>query len=194
MNTKNNLAIRLLRGLVPTLAALAGTLACDLNATSVDADASGDTPIDIRRYEQGVDGAALADENCPYPQWDCTQLAPACARDVSQGAALGCVCNRSRPLTVADCDADESLFCLAGTGLQGQTTWDGNAHIQCACAPTPPENQGEAGSHTCSQLFRQTTADISMRVATGGCGRNWCFPSTFSGLRSYGYDLMCACQ
>jgi hypothetical protein len=120
MNTRNNSASRPLLRLAPALAALAGALAlgCDLNATSVDADPA---HVDVHRYEQGVNGATLADENCPFEQWDCSQLSAACARDVSLGAALGCVCNRSRPVTVAECGPDESLFCLTGSGSSSRT-------------------------------------------------------------------------
>ena len=151
-------------------------LGCDAYETSAEPDSGGQWRIDLGRYEQAATEVVPADGSCPFAQWDCTQLAPACARDVSQGAGLGCFCNRSRPLTIKDCGADESIYCLDGTQTS-QQAWNGRAQIQCACVEDPPANRGdEVGTKLCSRLFNQSATTMTVTAPAVGCGRNWCDP------------------
>lgn len=183
MNLENKSATRYARRLVHASLWLAGALAlgCDLNERSADPEVDAGPVANPERYAQGADGSVPADENCPYPQWDCTQLPPACERDVSQGAALGCFCNRLRPLSHSDCAYEERFFCLAGAGGSDPPTWYNRAHIQCSCVPDPPA----AWIDTCLQLFQQTAATMDVDVPPHGCGRNACTPD---------WDAACVCK
>lgn len=186
MSSSHHALSRFKSRVLTTLFALTGALAfgCDAYETSAEPD-SGAWRVDLRRYEQGLDGAVPADGSCPFAQWDCTQLAPACSRDVVQGSALGCFCNRSRPLTIEDCGADEKIYCLDGTQTSEQA-WNGRAQIQCACAGAPPNDQSDVSMNTCLRLFEQSAT--TMKVVTppeGGCGRNFCPPPP--------NQFMCAC-
>ena len=89
------------------------------------------------RGGSGGGGGAAAD--CPPAQWDCSGLGLTCSYDLSGvGRPKGCVCDPTRPKSVADCRANEDLICLAGYADQPDVqSWDGLRHVQCACVPGP---------------------------------------------------------
>jgi hypothetical protein len=136
------------------------------------------------------------DDGCPYAQWDCSQLTPACIRDLSQGlAGTGCFCNSARPLTVTDCAANESLFCLQAIGLGSPDTWDYTNHIQCSCAPTPAATDYEAAANTCLDVFPgQTRFNLTAYLpASTTCDSTGtvCTATSADVLRQEG--IMCGC-
>ncbi|MEO7036196.1 MAG: hypothetical protein ABI548_19810 [Polyangiaceae bacterium] len=75
--------------------------------------------------------------DCPPAQWDCSALERSqCTYSwVGQGRPEGCVCDSKRPKSVADCRANETLFCLT-SNFTDPESWDGTRHVQCTCIPS----------------------------------------------------------
>jgi hypothetical protein len=131
---------------------------------------------------------------CPVPQWDCSQLAPSCMRDLTLGwVQLGCTCDPTRPLSAKDCAPEQSLFCQRGFGPFEPDTWDYSIHYQCSCGPTPPGNVTEAATDTCLQITpgaRRSTM-IAYLPATETCDGTVCTATSADVLRQDG--IMCGC-
>ncbi|HEY4158137.1 MAG TPA: hypothetical protein VGM29_08565 [Polyangiaceae bacterium] len=104
----------------------------------------------------GIDTVSLP---CPSAQWDCSSASssnvPSWCNIYADPAMLpaGCVCDPKRPTSASDCQANESLLCMQGMVPSiVQTTWDGTAHVQCSCVPTPPPGV-DAATAACSSVF-----------------------------------------
>ncbi|HEY2410159.1 MAG TPA: hypothetical protein VGI10_29345 [Polyangiaceae bacterium] len=142
----------------------------------------------------GADSIALLP--CPLAQWDCSSAPSGCSFSADSATQLAsCVCNPKRPTSASDCQTNESLMCMQGyvPGLV-QTTWDGTAHVQCSCMPTPPP--GTAGANAaCASAF--PSADSSALVAylpsgtTCDSSGTVCTATSADILRQDG--IMCGC-
>jgi hypothetical protein len=100
------------------------------------------------------------DDSCPYAQWDCSPSWPHCNIKVyDKPSASGCVCNRSRPTSAAQCKAGEVFVCLSGlptSAAQVPGTWDGVFNVDCQCSPWP-----EPTSDNCPGACAYTYTGIS---------------------------------
>ena len=117
--------------------AIAGTVAIGGGASSGEVDAG---PLD-----------------CPPAQWDCSGRGATCQTDPwNAGPPAGCVCDLKRPKSVADCAANEDLFCLRSfSGEPDPATWDTSTHIQCACVPGPAVPDYETCGMACTKIYTE---------------------------------------
>ncbi len=99
-----------------------------------------------------IDAGAQA---CPPAQWDCSSLGPTCDPNFGgSGQPAGCVCDLTRPKSVADCGSNEDLICLRGYGSEpNPNTWDTAVHYQCACVPGPPVPSSETCGAACQKTY-----------------------------------------
>ncbi|HEY0466488.1 MAG TPA: hypothetical protein VGC79_19900, partial [Polyangiaceae bacterium] len=148
----------------------------------------------------GSGGSANGDageSTCVVAQWDCSQAAPSCIRDLSQSSPnINCFCNRNRPRDANDCAANETLFCQQGYAPQLEPsthTWDYSIHVQCSCVATPPANDQEAATASCLQLFPGETKSTMAAYlpVTQTCDGTVCSATSADVLRQEG--IMCGC-
>jgi len=107
-------------------------------------------------------GGSAGDADCPPAQWECSALGATCSYYIqSSSKPAGCVCDRQRPRSVADCGQGENLLCLSAYREQfypEPQSWDGTLHVQCACVPGPAAPSYDMCKIDCAATFPSLAA------------------------------------
>ncbi len=133
--------------------------------------------------------------DCPPAQWDCSGLVPACEPNLGGPRPAGCVCDLTRPKSVADCGSNEDLICLRGYGSEPDpNTWDMAVHYQCACVPGPPVPSYDTCPMACAKTYSMSSNAISCSLPPStSCdsSNNNCTATAANVLRQDG--IVCGC-
>lgn len=135
--------------------------------------------------------------DCPPAQWDCSALGSSCEPNLGAGGRpAGCVCDLTRPQSVADCSSNQGLVCLRAYASEPDpNTWDANVHVQCSCVAGPYLPDSNTCSSTCLDTFGSSVSAYASCSLPSGmtCDHsgNNCTATSADVLRQDG--IVCGC-
>jgi hypothetical protein len=145
----------------------------------------------------GASALQVGSFECPPAQWECANSGCFVEFSFSSGTLpTGCVCDRARPQSAADCSASEAFVCVPGydtdsvpTSSPPPSTWDGATHVRCSCVQLSLPATYADCSAACSAASLGTECGMASETTCDDAGV--CTATSADVLRQDG--ILCGC-